>query len=279
MIHNTQISTLAENLNNSSCFEDDLCSKILFKDKLAKGLIRSGESQQCYGIRFVQRLLEASFQENIKISSLKLDGDQCGEGEALLRIEASVDQLLSLIKGSLFFISRITALVKNIQAYKKLLENSASKLSPGRYHTPFLKTLEKEAYTLAKLFSHKRFFTKTIVLQKEHISLSPSLASLLSDLTENLPPTTRIEVHASDLEEVKEASEFGVDLIVLKGFSFDELRMAQRINNARSYLEVTGDLSFDEVRSLTSLGLNFISTDLFIKTPESAPFKFEVSSL
>ena len=276
MIHESQVKAIVNKISGSFSLESDLCSRILFKNKTVEAFIYSEKDQVICGTKLLNGLFSFFIKDSSYIKTMLEDGSYAKKGTLVLQFEVGIENLLQLKHISLYFLSRMSSIVNLALNYKKAIKETGSILTECRNYTPFMKVLEKEALILAGIHPHKRFFKKTVSLEQEHLELNNDVTTLLNELSENLPPTTRIEVHASNLKIVKEASEFGVDLIVLKNLSLSEIKMAQRINQKRSYLEVTGPITLDEAKKLAHLNIDLISSDLILKESDISPFSFQL---
>lgn len=280
MIHESQLRILAKKISSNFLLEDNLCTNFCFKEKKdkIKASILSDKDQIICGTEVIKNLFLSIFK--YKNIDLKIkDGLFARKNEVILTFEENLENLLELKPLVLYFLSRMSAISDLTQKYKSCLENSQTKLSECRFYTPLMKVIEKEATLLMGLHRHARFFRKTVAIEKEHIQCYESLTDLFNKLTESLSPTVRIEVHPSSLEEVKEAASLGVHLIVLKDFDYSAIKMAQRISQNKSYLEITGDLSLEETQRLGNLGVDLVSSDLIIKDSGFSSFSFNISKI
>jgi len=89
-------------------------------------------------------------------------------------------------------------------------------------------------------------------------------------LLESLPPTLKIEVETTNLEEVQEALDAGADLIMLDNMSCAEMEMAVRTVRGRALLEASGNVTLENVRKIAETGVDFISTSAVIHSSKWA---------
>ncbi len=83
-------------------------------------------------------------------------------------------------------------------------------------------------------------------------------------MLESLPPTLKIEVETTNLDEVQEALDAGADLIMLDNMSVAEMALAVRTVRGRARLEASGNVRLDTVREIAETGVDFISTGSII---------------
>jgi len=73
------------------------------------------------------------------------------------------------------------------------------------------------------------------------------------------PSNVFIEVEVESLEELHEALDAGVSMILLDNMSLAEMREAVSINNGRAELEASGGVNLERVRAIAETGVNRIS--------------------
>ena len=96
------------------------------------------------------------------------------------------------------------------------------------------------------------------------ICAAGGISHALSRLHESLPPTLKIEVETSNLDEVKEALAAGADIIMLDNMTTDLMRQAVELIKGRALIEASGNVRLHNVRDIASTGVDFISTSSVI---------------
>ena len=275
-MNHSQIKRFIQRASDQFLMRDNPCSSFLSeKDRPLTASLSSQSSCYLYGVNFLEQCFKYMNPQG-KIEKHTKDGNFIKAGEKVLSFSARPQEVLEFKQLALYILSKLSSIADLSYRYKFSLANSKSVLSEPRFYNPHFSFLEKEAVLMMGAHIHKRFFRKDIRIEKEHIDLQGSLTPLVNTLVEALSPTVKIEVFPRNLEEVNEASRLGVDLIVLKDFSFSEIKMAQNINRRNSYLEITGDLELEETKKLGELKIDFISSDLMIKKAGFLPFSFQL---
>ena len=99
-----------------------------------------------------------------------------------------------------------------------------------------------------------------VIVKENHIRAAGGIKAAVSRLLESLPPTLKIEVEASTLEEVQEALDAGADIIMLDNMTIPEMTQAVRTVRGRAKLEASGGVKLDTVRRIAETGVDFVST-------------------
>ena len=70
---------------------------------------------------------------------------------------------------------------------------------------------------------------------------------------------TKIELEVRNLDELGQALEAGVDVIMLDNMSTEMMRDAVAITNGRALLEASGGITDDRIREIAETGVDIIS--------------------
>jgi nicotinate-nucleotide pyrophosphorylase (carboxylating) len=73
------------------------------------------------------------------------------------------------------------------------------------------------------------------------------------------PKHILIEVEVKDLDELREALELPVDLIMLDNFNMHNIRKAVEIAAGRKPLEVSGNVNEHTIKEIAETGVDYIS--------------------
>ena len=74
------------------------------------------------------------------------------------------------------------------------------------------------------------------------------------------PFVRKIEVETENLDMVREAVEAGADIIMLDNMTTDEMAEAIRIIDGRAETECSGNITKENIRRITDLGVDYVSS-------------------
>ena len=97
------------------------------------------------------------------------------------------------------------------------------------------------------------------MLKDTHLDAYGSITNAVKALREKLGHTVKIEVEVGTLEELKEALETGVEIIMLDNMSCELMAEAVKIADGRAKLEASGNVSEQTVRAIAQTGVDIIS--------------------
>ena len=126
-------------------------------------------------------------------------------------------------------------------------------------------SLEDEHNKRKALYHITRFgwgynLTDGVLLKDNHIGAAGSVTKAINMAKEYAPFVRKIEVEVENIDMVKEAVEAGADIIMLDNMSHDVMKEAIDIIDGKAEIEVSGNVTRENIAKLTDLGVDYISS-------------------
>ena len=99
-----------------------------------------------------------------------------------------------------------------------------------------------------------------VLLKDNHIGAAGSVTKAINMAKEYAPFVRKIEVEVENIDMVKEAVEAGADIIMLDNMSHDVMKEAIDIIDGKAEIEVSGNVTRENIAKLTDLGVDYISS-------------------
>lgn len=99
-----------------------------------------------------------------------------------------------------------------------------------------------------------------VLLKDNHIGAAGGVKEAITMAKEYAPFVRKIEVEVETLAMVKEAVEAGADIIMLDNMSHEDMEEAMRIIAGRAEVEVSGNVTRENIKRLVDLGVDYISS-------------------
>ncbi len=144
------------------------------------------------------------------------------------------------------------------------MEGSKAQLLDTRKTTPGMRIFEKTATVIGGARNHRFGLCDGVIVKENHIRAAGGISRALERLLDSLPPTLKVEVEVSNLNELQEALDAGADLIMLDNMSLKEMELAVRTTRGRAYLEASGNITLETIEKVAATGVDFISTGSII---------------
>lgn len=197
--------------------------------------------------------------DEMNVTLVKQDGDFVRKGDVIAHISGSIRAILSGERVILNLIQRMSGIATITDKAIQTLANPDIKIIDTRKTTPGLRMLEKYAVTCGGGFNHRFGLYDMVMIKDNHIDFAGSITNAVSQVRKNLGPATKIEVETETVDEVKEAVEKKVDIIM-----FDN-RTTEQINEMASYVpehiltEASGGITLDTIKNYREANVDFIS--------------------
>jgi len=78
-------------------------------------------------------------------------------------------------------------------------------------------------------------------------------------MKKNKPPGMKIEIEVKNLEDAKEAIEYGADILLLDNMSIDEIKEVIKICDGKCEIEVSGGINLENILDYKDLKIDYIS--------------------
>jgi nicotinate-nucleotide pyrophosphorylase (carboxylating) len=188
------------------------------------------------------------------------DGDKVEQGAVLLEVSGTARSVLTAERTALNIVQRLSGIANLTGQYVAAVAGTRARLIDTRKTTPGLRMLEKHAVTCGGGLNHRLGLDNGVMIKDNHIAVCGGIAKAVQRARRQLPVLTKLEVECDRLEQVKEALEASVDVIMLDNMSVEEMRRAVEIVGGRVLLEASGGISLATIGAVAQTGVDYIST-------------------
>ena len=211
------------------------------------------------GLQVFARAFEL-LDETTEIKLFVKDGEQVKAGQLMGTVTGDIRVLLVGERTGLNYLQRMSGIASYTNSIAKLLEGSKVKLLDTRKTTPNNRIFEKYAVRVGGGNNHRYNLTDGVLLKDNHIGAAGGVKQAIDMAKEYAPFVRKIEVEVENLDMVKEAVEAGADIIMLDNMEHDVMKEAVEIIAGRAEIEISGNVTRDNISKLIDLGVDYISS-------------------
>lgn len=211
------------------------------------------------GLQVFSRVFEL-LDENTRVELYVEDGDEVKKGQLMAKVYGDIRVLLCGERTALNYLQRMSGIATYTSQVHALLKGTKTKLVDTRKTTPNNRIFEKYAVRIGGAANHRYNLTDGVLLKDNHIGAAGSVTKAIEAAKAYAPFVRKIEVEVETLEMVKEAVEAGADIIMLDNMDHDTLKEAMAIIDGRAEVEVSGNVTKENIAKLTDLGVDIISS-------------------
>lgn len=188
------------------------------------------------------------------------DGDKVTNGMLMAKVRGDIRTLLSGERTALNYLQRMSGIATYTNQVAELFEGSKTKLLDTRKTTPNNRIFEKYAVTVGGGNNHRYNLSDGVLLKDNHIGAAGGVKEAIALAKEYAPFVRKIEVEVENLDMVKEAVEAGADIIMLDNMTVDVLKQAIDIIDGKAEIEISGNVTKENVEKYINMGVDFISS-------------------
>ena len=211
------------------------------------------------GLQVFERVFTL-LDENTKAEFYVEDGDSVKKGQLMGKLCGDIRVLLCGERTALNYLQRMSGIATYTHEVASLLEGTKTKLLDTRKTTPNNRIFEKYSVRTGGGNNHRYNLSDGVLLKDNHIGAAGGVKEAITMAKEYAPFVRKIEVEVESFDMVKEAVEAGADIIMLDNMSQEQLKEAMEYINGRAEVEVSGNVTKENIARLTDLGVDYISS-------------------
>ncbi len=195
-----------------------------------------------------------------KVEFFAEDGDAVTKGQPLAKVHGDIRVLLCGERTALNYLQRMSGIATYTHSVAALLEGTKTKLLDTRKTSPNNRIFEKYSVRVGGGNNHRYNLSDGVLLKDNHIGAAGGVKEAVTMAKAYAPFVRKIEVEVETLDQVREAVEAGADIIMLDNMTHEQMKEALDIIAGRAEVEVSGNVSRENIGKLTDLGVDFISS-------------------
>ena len=220
------------------------------------------------GLEIVKMVYDR-FQDGVVFTPYFQNGDAVKKGDVILKIEATYPTLLRGERLSLNIFQRMSGIATETAKYVKELAGTQTELLDTRKTAPGLRVLDKMAVKHGGGTNHRMGLYDMAMIKDNHIKMAGGIAKAVEQVRSRIAEGIKIEVEATNLDEVKQAIEAGADIIMLD--NMDNQSMTEAVKTIKAAdkgikTEASGNMSIERLKEVAATGVDYISVGALTHT-------------
>jgi len=247
-------------------------SEALSEDSITDDLTSQAtiNQSQVSSARFVTRksgviagcLVAAAVLEQCGIKEYELlvkDGQEVSANTELIRLNAETRAILKAERTALNFLSHLSGIATITNLWVKEVSASKAAIRDTRKTTPGLRELEKYAVRMGGGLNHRMSLSDQALIKDNHIAAAGSVSEAINRV-KKAAPGALIEVEVDTLEQLKEALQCSVEIVLLDNMSIEQTKAAVEIaRGSNTKLESSGGLKLENAAAYAATGVDYLA--------------------
>ena len=258
---------------------DDVLLKPLVEDALAEDLGRRGDvtsqatipadMQAQLQIKARQagvicgmdlaRLSFALVDAQIEFVAQVHDGETVTAGAVLATVRGNARHLLTAERTALNFMTHLSGIATATRQIVDSVAKYPAQITCTRKTIPGLRIVQKYAVRCGGGRNHRLGLDDAILIKDNHIAIAGDIKTAIEQAQHFAGHLIPIEVEVDTLEQLEQALEAGVSLVLLDNMSPETLSQAVAMCKGRAKTEASGGITPETVQATASTGVDFIA--------------------
>lgn len=194
-----------------------------------------------------------------KVTFLASEGERISKGQRIAEISGHTREMLKAERTALNLIQHMSGIATYTRKCVDAVAGTKASIADTRKTLPGLRAIQKYAVTVGGGRNHRYNLTDAAMLKDNHIDAYGSITGAVNALRQKAGHMLQIEVETRNIEEVKEALQCGVNVIMLDNMSADEMKKACELVNGKAKTEASGNVTLENIRTVAETGVDIIS--------------------
>ena len=238
--------------------DGDITSKAtITAEQISKATFTARKSGVVAGTLIAAVVLEQCGLENYQL--LVKDGQAINAGTELIKVEGNTRAILLAERTALNFLSHLSGIATLTAGWVKAVEGTKTQVRDTRKTTPGLRELEKYAVRMGGGTNHRMTLSDGALIKDNHIAAAGSVTAAINNVKKEFPGV-EIEVEVDNLEQLKEALQTGVDIVLLDNMNIEQTKAAVEISKGfNTKLESSGGLKIENAAAYAATGVDYLA--------------------
>ncbi len=243
-------------------FGDITTEYILDKSTMGCGQLIAKEKGILCGVDVFKKVYHC-LDPSVAVIHDVVDGDMVSPGQLIGEIKGSMNSILKGERVGLNILQHLSGIATRASLYAKEVEGLQTVIVDTRKTTPGFRSLEKYAVRVGGCVNHRYSLSDAVLIKDNHIAGAGSIMKAVKAVRQHIPHTVKVEVEVETLDEVNEALQADVDIIMLDNMTVNEMSKAVQyvrntVNKSIS-LEASGNMTLERIREVAKTGVDIIS--------------------
>ncbi|GMQ91719.1 MAG: carboxylating nicotinate-nucleotide diphosphorylase [Gammaproteobacteria bacterium] len=256
----------------------DLTAALLTEQVICMAKIISRQHAVLCGTPWVNEVYHQVDQQ-CEVHWRKKEGELIYDGDIICHIKGPAHILLTGERTALNFLQTMSGIATKAKRYANATEGTSAKVLDTRKTIPGWRQAEKYAVRCGGCYNHRMGLFDAVLIKENHIRALGSVKAAVEKALALSKDETPIEIEVESLAELEEALDAGAKRILLDNFNYSDVVRAVALNNKKAELEVSGNITLDNISAMAETGIDYISIGDLTKNISAVELSMQLSDL
>ena len=238
--------------------DGDITTNNLIPGENKTAILVAKEKGVIAGLPVAEMVLKR-FDKNIEWDVKLADGSKVEPGDILVQYTGNYRALLTGERKALNFLQRLSGIATYANCCMKEIEGHKVEILDTRKTLPGYRYLDKYAVRMGGASNHRFGLYDMVMIKDNHIQVAGGIKNAVDSIRLKVPKSMKIEVETTNMNQVQEALDADVDIIMLDNMSSKMMTEAVALINKRAKIEASGNMTIKRIRKVAATGVDYIS--------------------
>lgn len=208
----------------------------------------------------------------------KKEGDWVNPGDVIAKCSGHTAALLKGERTALNLLQHLSGIATATHQCVQLTQGTQASICCTRKTLPGMRAMQKYAVVVGGGHNHRYNLSEAAMLKDNHIDAFGGIIPAVEALRKKIGHMVQIEVEARTLEEVQQALDCGVAVIMLDNMDCAQMRQAVALCAGRVKLEASGNITSENIADVAKTGVDIISLGALTHSVKAFDISMKIST-
>ncbi len=204
------------------------------------------------------------------------EGSEIAAGAAVASISGMARPILSAERVALNLMQKMSGIATATRRLADAIKYYHARLVAGWQTTPGLRLIEQYAVRIGGGQNQPHGLGDAILIRAGHLVLAGGVREAVVAARKSAPPTTRVAVEVSTLEQVQEGLDAGADILALGSVEPETLKRAVELADGKAVVEACGSSDAAHLIEIAKTGVDIISVCHLAHSAKALPLSLSI---
>ncbi|MGE6481128.1 carboxylating nicotinate-nucleotide diphosphorylase [Psychrobacter namhaensis] len=205
------------------------------------------------------RLSFALVDAHIEFRAQVHDGETVAAGAVLTTVRGNARHLLTAERTALNFMTHLSGIATDTRQIVDSIAAFPAQITCTRKTIPGLRIVQKYAVRCGGGRNHRLGLDDAILIKDNHIAIAGDIKTAIQQAQDFAGHLIPVEVEVDTLEQLEQALDAGVSLVLLDNMAPEVLSKAVAMCQGRAKTEASGGITPATVQAVAKTGVDFIA--------------------